>query len=79
MKPETILNGMRYSLVQAVNYRMLMNLDHYSNVEDKMLKRERQYDAFRNRILKMFAEKDARIAELEAALESSLAYWERSK
>jgi len=69
MKPETILDAAIEAYIEA--WASQGEPDHY--------RRERQRVAFRNRILKMFAEKDSRIAELEAALESSPAYWERSK
>jgi hypothetical protein len=52
MKIETILDAM----IQAWDS---------SDILGKNEKRDRQYDAFRNRIIRMDEEKDARIKELE--------------
>jgi len=91
MKPETILNGLIKAHMVINNREVALNPDpKMIRLFDKSA---RQYHAFRNRILKMdkmarsiiddlnmeIQMRDARIAELEAALESSLAYWERSK
>ena len=60
---ETLLDAMRYSLVQCVNYQTLHYLDpYYPRAEVMKEKRLRQYNAFRERILRMDAEKDAKIA-----------------
>jgi len=62
MKPETILNG----LIKA--HMVINNREVALNPDPKMIrlfdKSARQYLAFRNRILKMFAEKDIEITSL---------------
>ena len=65
MKPETILNAMRFAQVQAINYSILHRLDAYNPQGVKMPeKRERQYNAFRARILRMFEEREEYIEQL---------------
>jgi len=62
MKPETILKAM----IKARDFRHIEIEDWPKHTKTQ---RHRQYLAFRNRILKMFAEKDARIAELQDVLD----------
>ena len=60
MKIETILNAMVMADRRRIAPSYLKHLIRNS---------QRQYNAFRDRILRMDAEKDARIAELEAAID----------
>ena len=86
MKPETILNAMRFAQVQAINYSILHRLDAYNPQGVKMPeKRERQYNAFRNRLLDtvgrmeehirfqddVIDDQKQRIAELEKRIENA--------
>jgi len=69
MKPETILNG----LIKA--HMVINNREIALNPDPKMIrlfdKSARQYRTFRNRILKMFAEKDEEIIFLNKLLKAS--------
>jgi len=60
MKPETILNAMGK---QGWSVNWPADLWDDNVAPSNVIKARRQYHTFRNRILKMFAEKDARIAE----------------
>ena len=65
MKLETILNAFQFAHTQYINLGILdrldpLNLSYYVLLQ----RRERQCTAFRARILRMDAEKDARIVEL---------------
>ena len=70
MKPETILDAM-----------MFASIDSSSRMNPKYKQRRRQYRAFRARILRLDAEKDAEIARLKKSVsdyEKEWAMWRDS-
>ena len=81
MKLETILNAMVMAeLVKQEIVNRLASLNIDSNVYRIYIreheKRYHQYNAFRSRILKMDAEKDARITELEERIQTL--WWDQN-
>ena len=68
MKIETILNAYRDTY-------FFLTLEHFKPKNTAMAKRWlRQYHAFRDRIIRMDAEKDAEIAELKGWVENQPPY-----
>ena len=55
MKIETILNAMQYAQTQSINLAMLERLDPYATDHILLCRRERQWQAFRARILRTVA------------------------
>ena len=64
MKIETILGAMQFAQTQSINLAMLERLDPYSANMVLLGRRERQWYAFRDRIIRMDSEKDEELIEL---------------